>query len=186
MNIVGARAALLAVCLCAGMPGLAAQATAPAAADSARNPLSGDPKAITQGAVLFRQECTFCHGVAAHGGMRAPDLTTGSWSHGGSDAELAAHDQAAVCPAWRCRPNNLTDNEIGRSSSYLRTLEQPAASTNGDRASRRNAVLRHRPLCDVSHRQRTRRTAGTGTVNGGARPDPAPTWSSRSASRGGS
>ena len=25
---------------------------------------------VTQGAVLFRQECTYCHGVAARGGMQ--------------------------------------------------------------------------------------------------------------------
>jgi len=61
------------------------QVATPASTGQERNPFSGDPKAITQGAVLFRQECTFCHGVAARGGMRAPDLTTGSWSHGGSD-----------------------------------------------------------------------------------------------------
>ena len=68
------------------------QVAAPAATP-ARNPFAGDPKAITQGAVLFRQECVFCHGVAARGGMRGPDLTTGSWSHGGGDADLVAHDQ---------------------------------------------------------------------------------------------
>src|SRR5439155_14550741 len=66
-----------------------AQVAAPAATPQARNPFSGDPKAVTQGAVLFRQECVFCHGVGARGGMRGPDLTTGSWNHGGSDADLA-------------------------------------------------------------------------------------------------
>jgi mono/diheme cytochrome c family protein len=69
---------------------LRGQVATPAATAPASNPVAGDPKAITQGAVLFRQECVFCHGVAARGGMRGPDLTTGSWSHGGSDAELAA------------------------------------------------------------------------------------------------
>src|SRR5437899_718493 len=65
-----------------------AQAPAPAIAE-ARNPFAGDPAAVTQGAVLFRQECMFCHGAGARGGMRGPDLTTGSWSHGGSDADLS-------------------------------------------------------------------------------------------------
>ena len=50
-------------------------------ATPARNPVTGDPRAITQGAVLFRQECVFCHGFGARGGVRGPDLTTGSWSH---------------------------------------------------------------------------------------------------------
>src|SRR5882724_12865587 len=64
-------------------------AAPPARGDAVGNPLTGDPKAITQGAVLFRQECVFCHGVSARGGMRGPDLTTGSWSHGSSDADLS-------------------------------------------------------------------------------------------------
>ena len=51
-------------------------------------PVAADAK--TQGAVLFRQECVFCHGVGARGGMRGPDLTTGAWSHGGSDEEVTA------------------------------------------------------------------------------------------------
>src|SRR5882762_1594159 len=109
------------------------QVATPATADPGRNPFSGDPKAITQGAVLFRQECTFCHGVAARGGMRAPDLTTGSWSHGGSDAELARTISGGV-PGTAMPPNKLTDDEIWQIVAYLRTLEQPVASTSGDRA----------------------------------------------------
>src|SRR6185436_8991015 len=84
-----------------------AQVPTPAIAEGARNPFSGDPKAITQGAVLFRQECVFCHGFAAKGGMRGPDLTTGSWSHGGSDADLAGTISAGV-PGTAMPPNNLT------------------------------------------------------------------------------
>jgi putative heme-binding domain-containing protein len=94
--------------------------------------LAGDAKAITQGAVLFRQECMFCHGVAARGGMRAPDLTTGSWSHGGSDDELARTISGGV-PGTAMPPNNLTDDEIWQIVAYLRTLEQPIAPTTGDR-----------------------------------------------------
>jgi len=109
-----------------------AQRPTPASAEVARNPLAGDAKAITQGAVLFRQECMFCHGVAARGGMRAPDLTTGSWSHGGSDDELARTISGGV-PGTAMPPNNLTDDEIWQIVAYLRTLEQPIAPTTGDR-----------------------------------------------------
>src|SRR5207248_8022780 len=45
--------------------------------DQARNPFSGDPQAITHGAVLFRQECTYCHGGAGRGGKRVPGLPAG-------------------------------------------------------------------------------------------------------------
>jgi cytochrome c oxidase cbb3-type subunit 3 len=110
---------------------LCGQVATPAATASASNPFAGDPKAITQGAVLFRQECVFCHGVAARGGMRGPDLTTGSWSHGGSDADLAATISAGV-PGTAMPPNKLTDDEIWQIVAYLRTLQQPIASTTGD------------------------------------------------------
>src|SRR5437867_8045752 len=79
--------------------------------DQARNPFAGDPQAITHGAVLFRQECVFCHGVAGRGGMRGPDLTTGSWNHGGADADLARTITAGV-PGTAMPPNNLKADEI--------------------------------------------------------------------------
>jgi cytochrome c oxidase cbb3-type subunit 3 len=107
------------------------QVATPATTRSVNNPFAGDPKAITQGAVLFRQECVFCHGVAARGGMRGPDLTTGSWSHGGSDAELAATISVGV-PGTAMPPNRLTDDEIWQILAYLRTLQQPITSPTGD------------------------------------------------------
>jgi putative heme-binding domain-containing protein len=104
----------------------------------ASNPLTGDRQGITQGAVLFRQECVFCHGVSARGGMRGPDLTTGSWSHGGSDAELAATISAGV-PGTAMPPNRLTEQEIWEIIAYLRTLQQPPAASSGD--ARRGETL---------------------------------------------
>ena len=108
-----------------------AQVAAPAATPQARNPFSGDPKAVTQGAVLFRQECVFCHGVGARGGMRGPDLTTGSWNHGGSDADLARTIADGV-PGTAMPPNRLTTDEVWHIVSYLRTLQQPVAPAVGD------------------------------------------------------
>jgi cytochrome c oxidase cbb3-type subunit III len=107
------------------------QVAVPTNAQPARNPFGGDPKAVTQGAVLFRQECMFCHGVAARGGMRGPDLTTGSWSHGGSDADLAQTISAGV-PGTAMPANQLTTDEVWQIVAYLRTLEQPVTATNGD------------------------------------------------------
>ena len=148
MNTLGARAALLAACLCASMPGLAAQA-APAGAEPARNPFAGDSNAVTQGAVLFRQECVFCHGVAARGGMRGPDLTTGSWSHGGTDAELLRTISGGV-PGTAMPPNQLPTDEIWQIVSYLRTLQQPIVSTPGD-AGRGETLFFGADRCSSCH-----------------------------------
>ena len=110
-----------------------AQIASPAVSEQARNPFVGDPKAITRGAVLFRQECVFCHGVAARGGMRGPDLTTGSWNHGGADADLARTITGGV-PGTAMPPNNLTADEVWQIVAYLRTLQQPVAAAVGDRS----------------------------------------------------
>ena len=110
-----------------------AQVPAPAAADRSRNPLAGDPQAITKGAVLFRQECVYCHGVGARGGMRGPDLTTGSWNHGGADADLARTITDGVA-GTAMPPNNLKTDEIWQIVSYLRTVQQPPPAPVGDQA----------------------------------------------------
>jgi cytochrome c oxidase cbb3-type subunit III len=117
---------------------LGAQVTTPTRIEATNNPYTGDPKAVTQGAVLFRQECVFCHGVAARGGMRGPDLTTGTWSHGGGDAELAATISTGV-PGTAMPPNQLTEEEIWQIIAYLRTLQQPVANATGD--ARRGETL---------------------------------------------
>jgi cbb3-type cytochrome c oxidase subunit III len=149
--------------------GVSASAQVPSTAAS--NPRAGNPQAVTQGAVLFRQECTYCHGVAARGGMRGPDLTTGSWSHGGTDADLSRTIASGVA-GTAMPPNKLTEEEIGQIVAYLRTLQQAPAPASGD--ARNGEVLFNGPLrcasCHivngrrvVPHRQRARRPARTGT-----------------------
>jgi len=130
------RAAIV-LAFIAGTAPATAQVPSPAATVT-RNPLAGDPKAITDGAVLFRQECAFCHGVSAHGGMRGPDLTTGSWTHGGSDADVSATITGGV-PGTAMPPNKLTEQEIWQIVAYLRTLQQPPVAAKGD--ARRGETL---------------------------------------------
>ena len=84
--------------------------------------------------MLFRQECVFCHGVSARGGMRGPDLTTGAWSHGGSDEELAATITDGVPGTEMPAHTHLKSEEIGQIIAYLRTLQQPATRARGDAA----------------------------------------------------
>jgi cytochrome c oxidase cbb3-type subunit III len=133
MGVFSMRATLVTALLGGVTLHLWAQVPAPAAADRSQNPLSGDPQAITKGAVLFRQECVYCHGVGARGGMRGPDLTTGSWNHGGSDADLVRTITDGVA-GTAMPPNNLKTDEIWQIVSYLRTVQQPPAAPVGDQA----------------------------------------------------
>src|SRR4026207_2223919 len=122
---------ILLIALAGVAPRLSAQAPQP----PSTNPFTGDSAAVTQGAVLFRQECVFCHGVAGKGGMRGPDLTTGSWSHGGSGAELVRTILDGV-PGTAMPPNGLPAQEIWRIITYLRSVQQPAVATAGHGARR--------------------------------------------------
>ena len=98
-----------------------------------RNPLSSDASIVRQGAILFRQECIYCHGPGARGGSRGPDLTTGNWTHGGSDAEIFKTVSTGV-PGTAMPANHLDDNEIWKILTYLRSLQQPPAPAVGNAA----------------------------------------------------
>ena len=126
-----------------------AQAPAAPISDQARNPFAGDATAISKGAVLFRQECVYCHGVGGRGGMRGPDLTTGSWIHGGADADLVRTITDGV-PGTAMPPNNLKTDEIWQLVSYLRTVQQPPAAPVGDQA-RGEALFFGTARCSTCH-----------------------------------
>ena len=111
---------------------LRGQVAPPQGRQSASAPVVADANAVTQGAVLFRQECVFCHGVGGRGGMRGPDLTTGAWSHGGADQDLTATISDGVPGTAMPAHGHLTQEEIGQIVAYLRTLQQPVTPSRGD------------------------------------------------------
>jgi cytochrome c oxidase cbb3-type subunit III len=133
---------------------LAAQVGTPAVTEQSRNPFAGDQKAITQGAVLFRQECIYCHGVGARGGMRGPDLTAGSWTHGGLDVDLFRTITDGV-PGTSMPPHKLASDEIWQLVTYLRTVQQPPAPAIGDPA-RGEALFFGTARCSSCHMVRGR------------------------------
>jgi len=47
---------------------------APEKARNRANPLESDPHAVAAGAILFEQHCAECHGEAAEGGKKGPNL----------------------------------------------------------------------------------------------------------------
>ena len=72
------------------------------------------------------------------------------------------------------------DEEIWQIITYLRTVQQPAAATAGDRGARRDAVFRRRPAARPATWS-TAAAAGWGrNCRASAPRDRAPTWSSRS------
>jgi cytochrome c oxidase cbb3-type subunit 3 len=90
------------------------------------NPVAGNPRAIQEGASLFRANCSPCHGLNAHGGGRGPDLTAGRWVHGSSDADLFRTVTRGV-PGTEMPANALDDSEVWAILAYVRSLA-PAKS----------------------------------------------------------
>ena len=98
----------------------------------AANPVAGDPQAIRDGASLFRANCSPCHGLNAKGGGRGPDLTSGRWTHGSSDAEIFRTITQGV-PGTQMPANGFEDSEIWTIIAYLRSLApSDHAKTTGD------------------------------------------------------
>ena len=114
----------------------AAQRSSPAGlAKEVQNPLARDPEAIQQGRLLFRFSCSMCHGLEASGGTRGPDLTSGRWTHGSSDAAIFRTIREGV-PGTEMPANSgfLVEEEIWSVIAHLRTLSAAsAAPIKGDR-----------------------------------------------------
>jgi alcohol dehydrogenase (cytochrome c) len=96
-------------------------ATAATQQEPVMNPRAGNADAIAEGRTLFRSECSYCHGLDAHGGSRGPDLASGQSVHGDSDAALFATISKGVS-GTEMPANDLRADEIWAIVSYIRSL----------------------------------------------------------------
>jgi putative heme-binding domain-containing protein len=112
------------------LPGEAAQSTGAVA----RVTRTANPAEIQEGASLFRANCSPCHGRNAQGGGRGPDLTSGRWVHGSSDAEILRTITQGV-PGTEMPANGFEDSMVRAIVAYLRSLSPLAKPlVAGDRA----------------------------------------------------
>src|SRR5947207_4822368 len=92
---------------------------------------------VMAGQRLFERSCTACHGGNGKGG-RAPDLTSGQWRRGGSDADILRNILSGIpnteMPAF---PMRASDGE--QIVAYLRSLASGGAveAPKGDSAAGR-------------------------------------------------
>lgn len=129
---------------------LALYARVPAAKDRNRtNPLDGNPAAIKAGASLFHAGCSPCHGLNARGGGRGPDLTSGRWIHGSTDADIFRTITHGV-PGTQMPANSFEDSETWTIVAYLRSLAPSTEKVNGDPA-RGEALFSQRYGCSTCH-----------------------------------
>lgn len=109
------------LCTLAALLILSAFITAALAADTAKNPFTGNAEAIKAGEKIFDEKCADCHGGDAMGGA-GPDLTDDKWLHGGSDAEVfttVSKGRKGGMPAWG---GQLKDDDIWKVIAYIRSL----------------------------------------------------------------
>ncbi len=95
------------------------------------NPVAGKPAAIREGASLFRANCSPCHGLSARGGPKGPDLSSGRWAHGSSDAEIFRTITQGVA-GTEMPANAFADSEIWSIVAYLRSLSPIVHPVSGD------------------------------------------------------
>ncbi|MCS6924611.1 MAG: c-type cytochrome [Candidatus Binatia bacterium] len=102
--------------------GLCAHAQENGTISQMRNPYTGNPEAIAEGQVLYKElNCYACHGMRGGGGM-GPNLTDTVWQTGdGSDASLLAQirDGRGKMPAYK---EVITDDQAWKLIAFIRTL----------------------------------------------------------------
>jgi cytochrome c oxidase cbb3-type subunit 3 len=98
-----------------------------------KNPLEGNPQAITNGGAMFRTRCAGCHGPDARGYL-GPDLT-GFWTAGGTDDRMFDIVRRGVpgTEMTAADPLRVLDKDIWQVLAYVRTLSAvPTAAPTGD------------------------------------------------------
>ena len=104
-------------------------------ASQLHNPYGTQFGAIEEGRFLYiRMNCAYCHAFDGTGGM-GPDLTDNQWRYGSSDAdvfETIYRGRAQGMPAWG---NVLTEDQIWKLVSYVRSLGSKQTRYAGTRAA---------------------------------------------------
>jgi len=92
------------------------------------------PQPIEAGKSNFRVNCSYCHGIDANGGFRAPSLVSGHFSHGDSDGAMLNNILHGI-PGTAMPANDIDEPTAREIIAYLRSLQktsQPSATGNAD------------------------------------------------------
>jgi cytochrome c oxidase cbb3-type subunit III len=106
--------------------------------------------AAKEGASVFRANCSPCHGLNARGGGRGPDLTSGRWIHGSTDAAIFRTISQGV-PGTEMPANALEDSEIRAIIAYLRSLSPQSQPTVIGDAPKGKQIFQGKAGCGDCH-----------------------------------
>jgi cytochrome c oxidase cbb3-type subunit III len=117
---------------------------------SVTNPVAGNPRAIQEGASLFRANCSPCHGLNAHGGGRGPDLTAGRWVHGSTDDDLFRTVTRGV-PGTEMPANAFDDSEVWAILAYVRSLTPAKSEVRAGDPAKGKTIFWEKAGCSTCH-----------------------------------
>jgi putative heme-binding domain-containing protein len=101
------------------------------------------------GSTIFRSHCASCHGVKGTGGL-GPSLITGSFFHGGSDADLYRNISEGI--AGTAMPGAFFDGtQLWQIVAFVRSLNQTATSGSVPGNARRGGQLFRQQGCISCH-----------------------------------
>jgi cytochrome c oxidase cbb3-type subunit III len=109
-----------------------------------------EPTHVREGASLFRANCSPCHGLGAHGGGRGPDLTSGRWAHGSTDAAIFRTITQGV-PGTEMPANSFEDSEINAIIAYLRSLSPSSKSAIAGNREKGQQIFFGKGTCSECH-----------------------------------
>jgi putative heme-binding domain-containing protein len=109
-----------------------------------------DADSAQEGRSLFRANCSPCHGLNAKGGGRGPDLASGRWAHGASDAEVFRTISQGV-PGTAMPANAFDDTEIWALVAYLRSLAPPQQTMLAGNPARGQKLFSGSSGCATCH-----------------------------------
>ena len=118
-----------------------------AAQQPVRNPRTS-PEDIALGAKTFRSHCAPCHGMHAEGG-RGPNLASGRFYHGSSDANLLTNITEGI-PGTEMPSLFYMEDRVWQIIAYIRSLNAGSCGSAGDAA--RGAALFRSKGCIGCHR----------------------------------
>ncbi len=126
--------------------------------DVVRNPHT-TPADVAAGARIFRSHCADCHGLTGQGG-KGPDLTTGRFFHGSSDAALLRNISDGI--TGTAMPGVFfSSDQVWQVIAYVRTLSTKGSAKPPDGNATRGGLLFSSRGCSGCHLVR-----GAGGVSG--------------------
>jgi putative heme-binding domain-containing protein len=105
---------------------------------------------IENGKATFRNACSFCHGLNAEGGSRAPSLVSGHLNHGDTDDAMLASILHGI-PGTAMPANDIDELEAHDVIAYLRSLQKLAAAIVTGNAGAGRKLFFGQAVCSRCH-----------------------------------